>query len=179
MTNNKYVIVLRHGPTHSNETINYNSFVDFTSDLIVYLTNFLSSKGLDVKNITPKIYTSPYSRCKDTGKLLTSYLEVIRQNKKVKIETDEGVKRWDSKHETREMSIKRATNYGGQIYKKVSEKNEPCVYIYVSHSSVIPGLISGIVGRKLKKIKLHAACLSIININERELEVFNKSFKKN
>jgi broad specificity phosphatase PhoE len=176
MTNNKYVIVLRHGPTHSNETINYNSFVNFISEMVVFLTNFLSSKGLDVNNVTPKIYTSPYPRCKDTGKLLASYLEVIRNNKKVKVDIDEGVKRWDSKNETREMSIKRANNYGGQIYKKVGAKTEACVYIYVSHSSIIPGLISGIVGRKLKKIKLHTACLSIININDRELEIFNKSF---
>jgi broad specificity phosphatase PhoE len=178
MTNNKYVIVLRHGPTHSNETINYNSFVNFTSDLIVYLTNFLSNKGLNINNITPKIYTSPFPRCKDTGKLLASYLEVLRNNKKINVGTDEGVKRWDAKNETREMSIKRANNYGNNIFKKITEKNDPCVYIYVSHSSVIPSLISGIVGRKLKKIKLHTACLSIININERELEVFNKSFKE-
>lgn len=178
MTNNKYVIVLRHGPTHSNETINYNSFVNFTSDLIVYLTNFLSNKGLDVNNITPKIYTSPYPRCKDTGKLLTSYLKVIRNNKNIKVGTDEGIKRWDFKNETREMSKRRATNYGETIYKKIAEKKEPCVYIYVSHSSVIPSLISGIVGRRLKKIKLHTACMSIININDRELEVFNKSFKE-
>ena len=32
MTNKKYVVILRHGPTHSNESINYNSFVKFISD---------------------------------------------------------------------------------------------------------------------------------------------------
>ena len=176
MTNNKYVIVLRHGPTHSNETINYNSFVNFISEMVVYLTNFLSSKGLDVNSITPKIYTSPYPRCKDTGKLLASYLEVIRNNHKVKVKTDIGVKRWDSKNESRDESIKRATEYGNQIYKKVNSISEPCVYIYVTHSSIIPALISGIVDRKLKKVKLHTACLSIINVNDRNLEIFNKSF---
>lgn len=173
---NKYIVVLRHGPTHSNETINYNSFVNFISEMVVFLTNFLSSKGLDVNDITPKIFTSPFPRCIDTGKLLASYLEVIRNNKKVKVGTDEGVKRWDYKNETREMSKKRASNYGEQLYKKINIISKPCVYIYVSHSSIIPALISGIVGKKLKKVKLHTASLSIININNREMEVFNKSF---
>ena len=41
MTNKKYVVILRHGPTYSNESINYNSFVKFTSDMVVYLNNYL------------------------------------------------------------------------------------------------------------------------------------------
>lgn len=174
---NKYIIVLRHGPTHSNETINYNSFVNFTSDLVVFLNNFLLDKGIDIKNITPKIYTSPFQRCKDTAKLLTSYLEVIRGNKKIDISPNTGIKRWDAKNETREKSIERAKNYGNHIYEKVKSSSTE-VYIYVSHSSIIPSLISGIIDKKLKKFKLHSASLSIIDVNERKLKVFNKSFKE-
>lgn len=177
MTNKKYVIVLRHGPTYSNESINYNSFVKFTSDMVVYLNNFLNKKGLDIKNVTPKIYTSPYSRCQDTGKLLASYLEVIRNNNKLSVKTKSGIKRWEMKNESREKSIERSMHYGNHIYEKVKESNETEIQIYVTHSSIIPSLISGLVGRKLKKIKLHTACLSIINIDDRQLEVFNKSFK--
>ena len=177
MINKKYVVVLRHGPTHSNESINYNSFVDFIPELVVYLNNFLTSKGLNINTITPKIYTSPYTRCKDTGKLLASYFEVIRNNKRLDVSTNEGIKRWDMKNESREKSIERATAYGNHIYKKLSSKSEDEVCIYISHSSIIPALISGIVGKKLKKVKLHTACLSIINIANRELEIFNKSFK--
>ena len=81
------------------------------------------------------------------------------------------------KNESREQSIERATSYGNHIYKKASSKSEDEVCIYVSHSSIIPALISGIVGKRLKKVKLHTACLSIINIDNRELEIFNKSFK--
>jgi broad specificity phosphatase PhoE len=177
MTNKKYVIVLRHGPTHSNESINYNSFVDFISDLVVYLNNFLASRGLDINTITPKIYASPFTRCKDTAKLITSYLEVIRNNKKIDVKTNTSIKRWDNKNESREASIQRAMSYGQHIYEKVKSHSGDEVSIYVTHSSIIPGLISGIVGKKLKKTKLHTACMSIINIDNRDLEIFNKSFK--
>lgn len=177
MTNKKYVIVLRHGPTHSNESINYDRFVDFVAKLIVYLNNFLTSKGMDLNNITPKIYTSPYSRCIDTGKLVASYLEVIRNNKKVPVKTNSSIARWNIGTEPRDKSIERAISYGNRIYKKVNEAKEDEIRIYITHSSIIPGLISGIVGRRLKKVKLHTTCLSIININDREIEIFNKSFR--
>ena len=177
MTNKKYVVVLRHGPTHSNESINYNSFVNFIAELVVYLNNFLNTKGLDIKNITPKIYTSPYTRCMDTAKLVASYLEVIRNNKKISIKSNSGITRWDMKNESRDKSIERATSYGNHIFEKANSIENDEVCIYISHSSIIPALLSGIVGKKLKKFKLHTASLSIININNRELEVFNKSFK--
>ena len=177
MTNKKYVIVLRHGPTFSNESIDYNSFVKFTSDLVVFLNNFLMSKGLNINDITPKIYTSPYSRCQETGRLINSYLEVIRNNKKIMVKTKSGIKRWDHKNETREHSIKRAIAYGDHVFNKVKEINNDEIQIYVTHSSIIPGFISGLVGKKLKKVRLHTACLSIINVNERKMEIFNKSFK--
>jgi broad specificity phosphatase PhoE len=177
MTKEKYIVVLRHGPTHSNETINYNSFVNFTSEMVVYLNNFLLKKGLDINQTTPQIYTSPYTRCLDTGKLIASYLEVLRNNKKLHVKTKSGVKRWDMKNEPRAKSIERATSYGEHVYSKVKASSEPEIQIYVTHSSIIPGFISGLVGKKLKKVRLHTACLSIINVETRELEVFNKSFK--
>lgn len=177
MGKQKYVIVLRHGPTHSNETINYNSFVNFTSEMVVYLNNFLLKHSVDINLLTPKIYTSPYTRCIDTGKLIASYLEVLRNNKKIEVKSKSGVKRWDMKNESRQKSIERAISYGNHVYSKVKSSSEPEIIIYVSHSSIIPGFISGLVGKKLKKIHLHTACLSIINVESRELEVFNKSFK--
>jgi len=177
MTNKKYVVVLRHGPTHSNETINYNSFVNFIAELVVYLNKFLIDKGLGINNITPKIYASPHMRCMDTAKLLTSYLEVLRNNKKISVKSNSGITRWNMKIESREKSIERATSYGNHIFEKNNSVSGDEVCIYVSHSSIIPALISGIVGKKLKKFKLHTASLSIINVNNRELDVFNKSFK--
>ena len=177
MTNKKYVVVLRHGPTHSNESINYDSFVNFIAELVVYLNNFLIENGLDINNITPKIYASPHVRCMDTARLIGSYLEVLRNNKKISVESNSGVTRWDMKRESREKSIDRATSYGNHIFEKSKSVPKDEIRIYVSHSSIIPALISGIVGKKLKKFKLHTASLSIININDRELDVFNKSFK--
>jgi broad specificity phosphatase PhoE len=177
MTNKKYVVVLRHGPTHSNESINYDSFVKFVGELVVYLNNFLVSKGLDIKTITPKIYASPYTRCMDTAKLIASYLQVIRNNKKVITKSNSGITRWDMKNETREKSIERARTYGNHIFSKINSIENDEIFIYISHSSIIPALISGIVGKNLKKFKLHTASLSIINANTRELEVFNKSFR--
>jgi hypothetical protein len=176
MTNKKYVVVLRHGPTHSNESINYDSFVKFIANLIVYLKNFLINKGIDISTITPKIYSSPYSRCVNTAKFVASHLEVLG-NKKIPVQINSGVTRWDIGKETREKSIERSFSYGDKIYKKVNLINGDELRIYITHSSIIPSLISGIVGKKLKKIKLHTFCLSIIDINDRKLEVFNKSFK--
>lgn len=177
-TNNKYIIVLRHGPTHPNETINYNSFMNFITEMIVFLNNFLLKNGLDINKVTPKIYTSPYSRCIETSKLITSYFEVLRNNEKIKIKTNTGIKRWDMKNESRENSIKRATYYGKHVFEKSNLIKKSFIHIYVSHSSIIPGFVSGLVGKKLKKVKLHTACLSILNVFNRELEVFNKSFKE-
>ena len=177
MTNKKYVVVLRHGPTHSNESINYNSFVNFIAELVVFLNNFMIDKGINFNNITIKIYTSPYTRCMDTSKLVGSYLEVLRNNKKISIKSNSSIARWDMKRESREKSIERATTYGNVIYEKNKSGSPDELCIYISHSSIIPALISGMVGKKLKKFKLHTASLSIININNRELDVFNKSFK--
>jgi broad specificity phosphatase PhoE len=177
MTNKKYVVVLRHGPTNSNETINYSSFVNFIAELVVYLNKFFISKGLDINNITPKIYASPYTRCMDTAKLVGSYLEVLRNNKKISIKSNSGITRWNMKTESREKSKERARTYGNHIFEKHNSSSTDEISIYVSHSSIIPALISGIVGKKLKKFKLHTASLSIVDVNSRELDVFNKSFK--
>jgi broad specificity phosphatase PhoE len=173
---NKYIIVLRHGPTHSNETINYDNFIKFITDMVVFLNNFLKNNGLDINEITPKIYTSSYKRCYDTSKLITTYLEVLRNNKKINIETKSDIKRWDMKNESRKESINRAFNYGNYVYEKYKKSKHPEIIIYITHSSIIPAFISGLVGKKLKKIKLVSASLSILNVNERHLDVFNKSF---
>jgi len=178
MTNKKYIVVLRHGPTNSNETINYNSFVNFISEIVVYLKNFFSERDIDIKEHNIKIYASPYTRCMDTAKLLASHLDVIRNNNKIAIKSNSGITRWDMKNETREKSIQRSKTYGNHIYEKYNSKTNNELCIFISHSSIIPALMSGIIGKKIKKFKLHTASLSIINIDNREFSVFNKSFYK-
>jgi hypothetical protein len=116
-------------------------------------------------------------RCKDSGKLLSTYLNVLLGKQKIHPNTNSGIKRWNMHSESREKSIARSTEYGDVIYKKTSSSSKNEIHIYISHSSIIPSLISGILGKPLKKIKLHTACLSIIDANTRELNILNKSFK--
>ena len=57
----------------------------------------------------------------------------------------------------------------------VSEKDT--LYIYVTHSSIIPYFISGLSGldkNQYKKIKLTTASLTILNVDTREIEMLNK-----
>jgi len=176
-TPKKYIIVIRHGPTHSDESINYNSFIEFITELVTYMKNFFKDKNININEIIPKIISSPYERCVDTSKFITTYLDVLRNNNnKLDIKLNNNLKRWDSKSESRAESVERAITYGNHIFKKVSDEPGHKINIYITHSSIIPGLVSGIVGKKLKKVKLHSACLSIINGNTRELETYNKSF---
>jgi broad specificity phosphatase PhoE len=173
----KYVIVLRHGPTNKDETINYSDYINFTHKILLFLSTYLSENGVDLLETDAKIYTSPYKRCVETSKLLSSYLRVMNPNKKIKIKSDSGIRRWDRDKESREKSISRSYDYGNHIYNKINLFNNDCVYIYISHSSIIPSFINGILGKKLEKTKLHTACVSIINISDRKLEIFNKKFK--
>lgn len=177
MSNKKYAIILRHGPTHSNETIDYNNYINFFSSIVIYINKYLLNFNIDIKNINIKIFTSPYTRCYDTAKLLSSHLKIIKKHGDIKISKYDDISRWNSKRETREQSISRGNKCGNHIYEKLINSDNNELNIYISHSSMIPALISGMMGKKLKKIKLHTACLSIINISDRQLEIFNKSFK--
>ncbi|AYV80353.1 MAG: hypothetical protein Gaeavirus37_2 [Gaeavirus sp.] len=171
----KYVIIIRHGPTHPDETINYASFMEFITKMILYIKNFITANNLT--NITPQFISSPYKRCTDTAKLITSYLDVLKESDKPKsLKIVNYIKRWEKNTETRQESIIRATNYGNYAYKKISSINKPQIFIYITHSSIIPAFISGLIDHKLKKEKLHTACLSVVNINTRKLEKYNKSF---
>ena len=179
MENSKYIIVLRHGPTNSNETINYSKFISFVTNLINYLKETLGKANIDIKKTSIKVYASPYERCIDTAKLVTSYLNVLRSSSanKIEIKSNDKIKRWNSSKESRQHSIDRANIYGKHIYKKASTKPEN-ICIYVTHSSIIPSFVSGIMGEKMPSTKLHSACMSIINVNGRKLETYNKSFDK-
>ena len=184
----KWIIVQRHGPT-KNDVINNESFMNLLPNLMNYIKYFFTKNNIDFNKIKIKIYTSEFERCYLTGKIIKSYLRLLQYDPSNKTENNENrikivkkhdLRRWDKEGgEEREKSRNRSYNYGTKLYNEnkeiVSEKDT--LYIYVTHSSIIPYFISGLAGldkNKYKKIKLTTASLTILNIDTREIEMLNK-----
>ena len=187
----KYIIVQRHGPTRK-DIINHESFMNLMPNLMKYIKFFFTKNNIDFNKMKIKIYTSEFERCYLTGKIIKSYLKIMQYDPINKIENNENneniikivkkhdLRRWDKEGgEEREKSRNRSYNYGTKLYNEnkeiVSEKDT--LYIYVTHSSIIPYFISGLAGldkNKYKKIKLTTASLTILNIDTREIEMLNK-----
>jgi len=184
-------MVLRHAPTTNSTNVNYEKFTEILPNLINHINHFLINKNINMNNLKIKIYTSKFDRCIITGKIIKTYLEVLqyhnkshdkkkdKNNKnKIKIIKKHNLRRWDVGVEERIKSKERAHEYGEKIYKQ--KKNLPdtyALYIYITHSSVIPFFISGLVGNTIyeyNKIKLKETSLTILNIDTREIETFNK-----
>ena len=184
----KWIIVQRHGPT-KNDVINNESFMNLLPNLMNYIKYFFTKNNIDFNKIKIKIYTSEFERCYLTGKIIKSYLRLLQYDPSNKTENNENrikivkkhdLRRWDKEGgEEREKSRNRSYNYGTKLYNEnkemVSEKDT--LYIYVTHSSIIPYFISGLAGldkNQYKKIKLTTASLTILNIDTREIEMLNK-----
>jgi len=184
----KWIIVQRHGPT-KNDVINNESFMNILPNLMNYIKYFFTKNNIDFNKMKIKIYTSEFERCYSTGKIIKSYLRLLQYDPSNKTENNENrikivkkhdLRRWDKEGgEEREKSRNRSYNYGTKIYNEnkemVSEKDT--LYIYVTHSSIIPYFISGLAGldkNQYKKIKLTTASLTILNIDTREIEMLNK-----
>ena len=184
----KYIIVQRHGPT-KNDVINNESFMNILPNLMNYIKYFFTKNNIDFNKMKIKIYTSEFERCYLTGKIIKSYLKIMQYDPINKTENNENIikivkkhdlRRWDKQGgEEREKSKNRSYNYGTKLYNEnkemVSEKDT--LYIYVTHSSIIPYFISGLAGldkNQYKKIKLTTASLTILNIDTREIEMLNK-----
>jgi len=184
----KWIIVQRHGPT-KNDVINNESFMNILPNLMNYIKYFFTKNNIDFNKMKIKIYTSEFERCYSTGKIIKSYLRLLQYDPSNKTENNENrikivkkhdLRRWDKEGgEEREKSRNRSYNYGTKLYNEnkemVSEKDT--LYIYVTHSSIIPYFISGLAGldkNQYKKIKLTTASLTILNIDTREIEMLNK-----
>ena len=184
----KWIIVQRHGPT-KNDVINNESFMNLLPNLMNYIKYFFTKNNIDFNKIKIKIYTSEFERCYSTGKIIKSYLRLLQYDPSNKTENNENrikivkkhdLRRWDKEGgEEREKSRNRSYNYGTKLYNEnkemVSEKDT--LYIYVTHSSIIPYFISGLAGldkNQYKKIKLTTASLTILNVDTREIEMLNK-----
>ena len=70
---------------------------------------------------------------------------------------------------------KRAKKYGKLLYKKY--KNDVNLNIFVSHSSIINSLINGILDSDICKERLVTSSLSICDVYERNIILYNKSFQ--
>lgn len=171
----KYIIVIRHGPTTSNQMIDYNKFIKFISELVLYLKHFFIEKNIDIEELLPTIISSPYDRCIDTSKLIKSHLEILT-NKNINLKVNDNLRRWDSNLESRKKSKKRGYTYGKFCFLKINNKSEHTINIYISHSSIIPYFIRGASNNDITKELLHTSSLSIIDGNTGDLIVFNKSF---
>ena len=173
MSKNKYFMVIRHGPTNKDETINFDKYLKIITKLILYVKDFLDKNDINIKKKLI-IHTSPIYRCITTAKFISTYFNVLNGNDKLKIIVDKNLRRWASKKETLDECFKRAHVYGNTVQKEQDDDKD--VHIFITHSSVINALVAGLCGVEMKKNKLHTSCLSIINAETRELELFNKSF---
>ena len=187
----KYIIVQRHGPTRK-DIINHESFINLLPNLMNYIKFFFTKNNIDFHKMKIKIYTSEFERCYLTGKIIKSYLRLLQydpsnktENNKnneniIKIVKKHDLRRWDRQGgEEREKSRNRSYNYGIKLYNEIKEivSEKDTLYIYVTHSSIIPYFISGLAGldkNQYKKIKLKTASLTILNIDTREIEMLNK-----
>ena len=184
----KWIIVQRHGPT-KNDVINNESFMNILPNLMNYIKYFFTKNNIDFNKMKIKIYTSEFERCYSTGKIIKSYLRLLQYDPSNKTENNENrikivkkhdLRRWDKEGgEEREKSRNRSYNYGTKLYNEnkemVSEKDT--LYIYVTHSSIIPYFISGLAGldkNQYKKIKLTTASSTILNVDTRKIEMLNK-----
>jgi phosphohistidine phosphatase SixA len=176
MVGKKYYFVIRHGPTNKDkdESINFDKYLKIITKLILFVKEFLDKKGIDInKNIV--IHASPIDRCQTTAKFISTYLNVLNGNEKLKIITDKNVQRWNRKEETLDGCFARAQSYGNKLFNEQDDDID--VHFIITHSSVINALVAGLCGVAFQKNKLRTSSLSIINGETRELEVFNKSFK--
>jgi broad specificity phosphatase PhoE len=173
MSKNKYFMVIRHGPTNKDETINFDKYLKIITKLILYVKDFLDKHDINIKKKII-IHTSPIERCITTSKFISTYFNVLNGNDKLKIIVDKNLRRWSSKKETLDECFKRAHVYGNTVQNGMNDDKD--VHIFITHSSVINALVAGLCGVEMKKNKLHTSCLSIINAETRELELFNKSF---
>ncbi len=184
----KWILVQRHGPTNNN-VINNESFMNILPNLMNYIKYFFTKNNVDFNNMKIKIYTSEFERCYLTGKIIKSYLKTMQYDPSNKTENriknvkKHDLRRWDKQGgEEREKSKNRSYNYGTKLYNEnkemVSEKDT--LYIYVTHSSIIPYLISGLAGldkNQYKKIKLTTASSTILNVDTRKIEMLNKDHR--
>lgn len=168
-----YHFIIRHGPIHHNESINFNKYLKIITKQILYIKNFLNVNALNQENII--IHSSPIKRCYTTAKFILTYLNVIFENLNIKIKIDKNLTRVDDKNgETLEKCHNRAKLYGHEIYNNY--KHDKNINIFITHSSILKSLISGISNQTIKNDKLFTSSLSIINANTRKLIIYNKSF---
>jgi broad specificity phosphatase PhoE len=174
MSENSYFVVIRHGPTNKDESINFDKYLKIITNLILSLKEFLDKHKVDITTCKLVIHTSPLERCVTTSKFISTYLNIINDKDRIKIVTDKNLSRWNSKKETLEECFQRAKEYGNKVAKEY--KKDTTLHIFVTHSSVINSFVAGLCGKDMHKTKLHTSCLSIISSKSRELVLFNKSF---
>ena len=72
MSKNKYFMVIRHGPTNKDETINFDKYLKIITKLILYVKDFLDKNDINIKKKLI-IHTSPIDRCITTAKFISTY----------------------------------------------------------------------------------------------------------
>jgi broad specificity phosphatase PhoE len=146
-----YIFILRHGPTDNN-VLNVKKFKKMKKNII----DTIKFHG-NVK----KIYTSPYSRTRETVELLIDDLKVETYNiKKIynrceKLEYDDACNN-------------RAWAAGYSLRKKKEN------ILIVTHSSIIRKLLEGISKKKISRFYIKQAALFIYDTNAHDFILFNK-----
>ena len=138
---NTHSILLRHGDTNKDNTINFEKYDSKAKEISIKVSEIIKEN-----NITDKIifYASPEKRCIDTLKLLKKNLVLYDVKNKIGFKVNKNLIRWNKKgDEAREDSKKRALKYGKKL-KKFFSKNDNVLIVYCTHSSILPSIIEGI-----------------------------------
>ena len=138
---NTHSVLLRHGDTNKDNTINFEKYEKKAKEISKNVYDII--KNNDIKN---KIifFSSPERRCIDSLKLLKQNLILNDIKNKISFKINKNLLRWNKKgYELREDSKKRALKYGKKL-KKFFSKHDNILFVYCTHSSILPSIIEGI-----------------------------------
>lgn len=138
---NTHSILLRHGDTNKDNTINFEKYDSKAKEIAKKVSDIVKENNIINKII---FFSSPEKRCVDTLKLLKKNLLLNDLKNKISFKVNKNLIRWNKKgHEAREDSKKRALKYGKKL-KKFFTKNDNVLIVYCTHSSILPSIIEGI-----------------------------------
>jgi hypothetical protein len=161
-------IILRHADTQPSQDIDIPKFMLNFNKQILTLKKIINKNKY--KNII--IQSSPFKRCYDTALIICNTLNLLL-NTNYFVEKNEDLTRWDKKTETRLESKNRSHEYG----KNIKITNNDYLYIYITHSSIIPSFIAGLIDMDLNKFKkknnqnLHNCGISFVK--NKKLKLYN------
>lgn len=154
-----YIFILRHGPTttvdnNDEKILDKQKFKKVIPHIVSTISKYCY---LDV------IYTSPIDRCIETAKMLNKYLNTDIQLKNDLLRCTDA--------ETCDARLKEVYKFGHTL-THTKNKN----ILIVTHSSVVSGIIGGLLGYEIEKLEKKKSSISIYDRNNGKFILINHSF---